>query len=165
METMETGLARYWALPLRIMIGLSFIHHGLPKVLSPVGHQQFQAMLGQLGVPAPALMAWVVGFVEFFGGIALVVGFFTWIAAALIAVDMLVALLLVHRPAGFDVVQVIGMSDRGPVFGLPGYELNLAYIAGLLALFIGGPGPLSVDERAPGETPLLAPWMHRRAHA
>jgi putative oxidoreductase len=163
---METGLSRQWALPIRIILGLSFMVHGAPKLFSAAAHQSFQGYLAQMGVPAPTLMAWVVGVVEFFGGAALVLGLFTWLAAALLIIEMLVALFMVHLPAGFEVVQIKGMSDRGPIFGQPGYELNLIYIAGLLALFLGGPGPLSVDARVRhGETPLEAPWVRRRAHA
>lgn len=161
---MEHGLARHWALPLRIILGIGFMIHGMPKVLG--GHQQFQGMLTNLGVPAPSLMAWVVGVLELFGGIALILGAFTWLVSALLAVEMVFAMVLVHLPHGFGAVNVKGMSDAGPVFGMPGYEVNLLYIAGLLALLIGGPGPLSVDARARhGETALHAPWVRRRAHA
>jgi putative oxidoreductase len=163
---METGVSRNWALPLRIILGLAFMVHGAPKLFDAAGHQGFQGMLGQLGVPAPALAAWLIGIVEFFGGAALVLGLFTWIASGLLTIEMIVAMLLVHLPHGFAAVQVKGMGERGPIFGMPGYEVNLLYIAGLLALFLGGPGPLSVDARARhGETPLHAPWVRRRAHA
>jgi putative oxidoreductase len=164
---MEATFARHWALPLRILMGISFMLHGAPKLFEAQAHQQFQGMLAQLGVPAAPLMSWVVGIVEFFGGAALVLGAFTWIAAALLVVEMIVAALLVHARAGFEVVHVVGMSDRGPVFGLPGWEYNALYIAGLLALFIGGPGPLSIDARVPrAERALRAPWWReRRAHA
>ena len=43
-------------------------------------------------------------------------------------------------------MHITGMTDAGPVFGMPGYEVNLLYIAGLLALFLRGPSHLSVDE-------------------
>jgi putative oxidoreductase len=162
---MENAFARHWALPLRIILGLSFMVHGAPKLFAAGGHQQFQGFLQQLGVPAASLAAWLIGIVEFVGGAALVLGVFTWVAAGLLVVEMIFAMLLVHLPHGFEVVQIKGMSPQGPVFGMPGYELNLVYIAGLLALFLGGPGPLSVDERAGADRPLRAPWIRRRAHA
>jgi putative oxidoreductase len=163
---MENGLSRQWALPIRIILGLAFMVHGAPKLFDAAVHHQFQGMLGQLGVPAPALMSWVVGIVEFFGGACLVLGLFTWVASGLLIFDMVGAMVLVHLPQGFDAVHVKGMSDSGPIFGMPGYEVNLVYIAGLLALFVGGPGPISIDARARrGESPLSAPWVRRRAHA
>jgi putative oxidoreductase len=162
---MEHGFERHWALPLRIVLGIAFLVHGIPK-LSAAGQHEFQGMLGQLGVPAPPLMSWVVTLVEVLGGLALIVGLLTWIAALLLGIEMLVALFKVHLAAGFNFVHVVGMSPQGPVFGLPGWEVNLLYLAGLAALFIGGPGPISVDARAgaPEHRPLLAPWF-RHAHA
>jgi putative oxidoreductase len=162
---MEHRLARHWALPLRIILGISFVISGAPKLFSGAGHQQIQGMLDQLGIPAAPLMAWVVGVVEFLGGVCLLLGMLTWLASALLTIEMIVAMVLVHLPQGFSVIHVVGMSERGPVFGLPGYQLNLLLIAGLLALFLGGPGPLSVDARAGrGDTALHAPWMRRRVH-
>lgn len=163
---MEHGFARHWALPLRIILGVSFMIHGAPKLFSGAGHQQFDGMLVHLGVPAAPLLAWLIGILEFFGGAALVVGLFTWLVSGLLTIEMVVALLLVHLPQGFGAIHVTGMSGAGPVFGLPGYEYNLLYIAGLLALLMGGPGPLSVDATAGhGETALHAPWVRRHARA
>jgi putative oxidoreductase len=164
---MDRHLERYWPIPLRVLLGISFMYHGAPKLFSAEGHAQFQGMLGQLGVPLPALMSWVVGIVEFFGGIALIVGALTWLATILLSINMLVAMFLVHLPHGFAFIQITGMTDQGPVFGMPGAEVNLLYLAGLLALFIGGPGPLSVDERLmKPESKLQVPWLrHREVHA
>lgn len=164
---MDRHLERYWPLPLRILLGIAFMVHGFPKLFSAEGHAGFQGMLGQLGVPLPALMSWVVGLVEFFGGIALILGAATWLVTALLTIDMLVAMFLVHLPHGFGFLQITGTTAQGPVFGMPGIEVNLLYIAGLLALFIGGAGPLSVDERVmTRESRLQVPWLrHREAHA
>lgn len=163
---MDRHLERHWSLPLRILLGIGFMVHGFPKLFSGEGHAQFQGMLGQLGVPLPSLMSWVVGIVEFFGGIALILGAATWLVTALLTVDMLVAMFLVHLPNGFAATQVTGMSEQGPVYGAPGIELNLLYLAGLLALFIGGAGPLSVDERLMKRERLQVPWLrHREAQA
>jgi putative oxidoreductase len=165
---MERGLHRFWPLPLRVLLGIGFMVHGAPKVFSAAGHDGFAGMLQQIGVPLPGLMAWVVGLVEFFGGIALVIGLFTVEVAVLLAIDMLVAMFKVHLAAGFSFIQIKGMTPDGtPQFGMPGIEVNLLYLAGLLALFIGGPGPVSVDERVlkPGSR-LRPPWLrHREAHA
>ena len=58
---------------------------------------------------------------------------------------MVVALFTVHLGAGFSFMNIIGMSEAGPQFGIPGFEINLLYIAGLSALLLGGAGALSVD--------------------
>jgi putative oxidoreductase len=145
--------AKYWALPLRILIGIGFMIHGFPK-LTAGGHAGFAGLLQKLGFPAPELMAWVGGIVESFGGIFLVLGLLTAEAAALLIVQMLVAMFKVHLPHGFSA-------------GDGGIEVPFLYIAGLLALFVGGPGPLSVDESVlRPESKLRPPWLrHRVAHA
>ena len=165
---MEGKLRKYWPLPLRVLLGIGFMVHGAPKLFSPGGHEGFVGMLGQIGIPLPGVMAWVVGVVEFFGGIALIVGAFTAEAAILLGVDMLVALFTVHLAAGFNFIQIVGRTAEGaPQFGMPGVEVNLLYLAALLALFIGGPGPLSVDERVlEPESKLRPPWLrHHEVHA
>jgi putative oxidoreductase len=149
---MEGTFARHWAIPLRVAAGITFMIHGAPKLFSAEGHAHFQGFLGKLGFPLPALMSWVSGIAEFFGGIALLLGILTWIASLILVFEMLVAILVVHLPSGF-------LASHG--------ELPLVLIAGLLALLIGGPGPLSIDERAaaPGSR-LRAPWWRdRHAHA
>ncbi len=142
----ERGVDRLrdtWALPLRLMLGAAFIFHGLPKV--GAGHGAFAATLQHMGVPIPAVTAWVVALVEFVGGICLLLGALVPIAAILLVIEMLVAMWMVHLPHGFEAVNIIGKGPQGPRFGMPGIEVNLLYIAGLLALFLGGAGPLSVD--------------------
>jgi putative oxidoreductase len=132
-------------LPLRLVLGFGFIYHGFPKLFSAQEHQQFTGMLQAIGIPAPELMAWVVGIVEVFGGVGLILGTFVTVAAVLLVIDMLVAIFTVHLPAGFSFMNVKGMTDAGLTFGMPGYEVNLLYIAGLLALLLGGAGKYSVD--------------------
>jgi putative oxidoreductase len=46
---------------------------------------------------------------------------------------------------GFSAVNTIGLTAAGPVFGPPGYEINLLYLGALVALTIAGPGALSVQ--------------------
>lgn len=165
---MEGKLQKYWPLSLRILLGIGFLVHGAPKLFSAAGHAGFVGMLQQIGIPAPGFMAWVVGFVEFFGGIALIIGFLTAEASVLLGIDMLVALFTVHLSQGFNFINIKGMTPEGtPQFGLPGIEVNLLYLAGLIALLIGGSGPLSVDERVlKPESKARPPWLrHREVHA
>jgi putative oxidoreductase len=138
---------RSWAsLPLRAILGGGFIYHGFPK-LSSEGHAMFQGMLEGIGVPAPGLMAWFVGSVEFIGGVALILGALTSLFAVLLIGNMIVAIVTVHLPFGFNFMNVIGMSENGLQFGMPGYETSLLYLAGLATLLLLGPTHLSVDQR------------------
>jgi putative oxidoreductase len=51
----------------------------------------------------------------------------------------------VHLPFGFNFMNIVGMGETGPQFGMPGYETPLLYLAGLLTLLLAGPSYLSVD--------------------
>jgi putative oxidoreductase len=161
---MEKSIDRYWPMPLRILLGIAFLYHGLPKL--GAGHAGFTGMLRQMGLPAPDILAWLVGLLEVVGGIALIVGAFVSIFTVLLVLEMLVAMFTVHLPHGFSFINIVGSTPQGPQFGMPGVEGNLLYIAGLLALLLGGPGPLSVDERVwKPESRLRLPWRHARGRA
>ena len=76
---------------------------------------------------------------------ALLLGAFVALVSIPLIVSMLVAMLTVQLRYGFSSVNTIGLTPSGPVFGPPGYEINLLYIAALIALALTGPGPCSVD--------------------
>lgn len=83
--------------------------------------------------------------VELLGGSAIFVGAFVEIVSVPLIVMMLVAMFTVHLKYGFSSVNTIGLTENGPQFGPPGYEINLVYIAGLLSLILGGAGACSID--------------------
>lgn len=132
------------SIPLRLMLGFGFAYHGFPKVFSGGAHDQFVGMLQGIGFPLPGLLAWVVAFVEFFGGLALIAGAFVTIVAILGIIEMLVAMFTVHLPHGFNFINMT-MTEQGPQLGMPGIEVNLLYISGFLALAIAGAGAMSID--------------------
>ncbi|MGI8470187.1 MAG: DoxX family protein [Pyrinomonadaceae bacterium] len=135
---------RTWALlPLRLIIGFGFMAHGYAKLSK--GPEEFAHILQAIGVPAPSLAAWTTTLVELFGGLAVLAGVFIPIVSIPLVIVMLVALFTVHLPYGFSTIKLMAMTANGAQFGPPGYELNLLYIAGLLALVLGGASPFSVD--------------------
>ncbi|HTP28982.1 MAG TPA: DoxX family protein [Anaeromyxobacteraceae bacterium] len=138
-------LQRWWPSPLRLFLGIAFLYHGWPKLFSAQGHLGFAANLRQMGIAWPDVLAWFVGALEVLGGLALLIGIAVSAVSTLLIVEMLVAMVKVHLPHGFAFVQVVDVTPSGPVFGLPGAEVNLLYIAALLALLLGGPGPLSFE--------------------
>lgn len=142
---MKKEWAAWGPVVLRVIVGFGFIYHGYPKLFSGAGHDGFVGMLTGLGIPAPGLMAWFVGILEFFGGLALIAGAFTALVGGLLVLEMLVAIFKAHLAAGFNFVHITGMTDAGPQFGMPGYEVPLLYAAALVALMLGGPGAWSVD--------------------
>ncbi|MDB5158375.1 MAG: DoxX family protein [Mucilaginibacter sp.] len=128
---------------LRLIIGYGFMAHGFVKLSrGPAG---FEKLLAQTGVPLPHLTSWVVPFVEFFGGLAIIAGAFTFLVAIPLICTILVAMLTIQLKFGFSSVNTIGLTPNGPKFGPPGYEINLLYIAGLVSLMLSGAGKFSID--------------------
>jgi putative oxidoreductase len=140
----DRNLSSQWVLlPLRLVIGIGFMVHGWAKLSR--GPSGFAKLLTQIGAPLPGATAWVSTIVELLGGLAIFVGAFVELVSVPLIVMMLVAMFTVHLKYGFSSINTIGLTQNGPKFGPPGYEVNLLYIAGLLALFLGGAGALSID--------------------
>ena len=112
------------ALPLRLVMGAAFVAHGYPKL----NRQALEKAKG-MGLPPMATAAGAL--TEFVGGIALLIGFLTPLAAFLIALEMVGTTFL--------------LKFRMHKNFLLGYELDISYLAGALTLFLLGAGPLSID--------------------
>ena len=124
---------------LRIITGITFMAHGYQK-LFVFGISGVQGAFTKMGAPLPTVTGPLVACLEFFGGIALVIGFLTRLVGLGLAIDMLGAIVLVHFANGF--------------FLPTGYEFVLMLLAASLTLALGGPGRLSVDEMIAGRRPL-----------
>ena len=109
------------------------------------GPEGFAKLLDQLGLPLPEATAWAVTLLEFFGGLAILIGAFATIVSIPLIITMLVAMFTVHLKYGFSSIATTGLTSEGPTFAPPGYEVNLLYIVGLLVLILSGAGALSVD--------------------
>ncbi|MBT2533518.1 DoxX family protein [Arthrobacter sp. ISL-48] len=116
---------------LRVILGFLFAAHGWQK-FSEFTIAGTQASFAKMGVPAAEVTAPAVASLELAGGIALILGILTRVVAALLALDMLGALFLVHAQAG--VFAATG-----------GFELVLLLAAAALALALTGAGRISVD--------------------
>ena len=130
-------------IPIRMILGVEFMVHGWAKWSR--GPAAFAELLKQAHVPLPLANAWLVTLLEIFGGLALLMGAFVTIVSVPLILSMLGAMFTVNIKYGFSAVNTIGLTPDGPKFGPPGYEINLLYIAGLVALILGGAGPLSID--------------------
>ncbi|MDB4916518.1 MAG: DoxX family protein [Gemmatimonadetes bacterium] len=116
---------------LRIVLGIVMTAHGYQK-LFVYGIAGVQGAFTKMGAPMPMVTGPLVAALEFFGGIALIIGFLTRLVGLGLAIDMLGAILIVHGSAGF--------------FMPAGYEFVLMLGAASLALAIAGPGAFSIDE-------------------
>jgi putative oxidoreductase len=119
------------------------MQHGYSKLAR--GPDDFINILNAIGVPAAFLAGWATIIAEIVGGILILLGALVPLAAILMGIILLVAIFTVHLPNGFSSIKLQSFDATGAHFGQPGYETDLLYIAGLIALCLGGAGPLSVD--------------------
>jgi putative oxidoreductase len=133
----------WFAIPLRLIVGYGFIEHGYAKLAR--GPELFADILHALGTPMPALLAWATILVELFGGLAVRLGVLIPLASIPMIIVLLVAIFTVHLPNGFSSIKLQSVDAMGAHFGPPGYETDLLYMAALIALVLGGSGPLALD--------------------
>ena len=131
---------------LRLAAGIVFFAHGAQKALGWFGGYGYTGTMGffthMMGIPAP--LAFLAIMAEFLGGLGLIVGFLSRIAAFGILCNMLVAVFMVHRQFGFFA------NWSGQQKG-EGIEYHLLAIAITIAIMIAGSGALSVDAALSGE--------------
>jgi putative oxidoreductase len=118
-------------LPLRIVVGLVFMMHGAQK-LFVFGLSGTADIMGKLGLPLPAVSATVVIAVELLGGLAILLGVFARGAGALLAFEMVVAIIVARFHGGF--------------FAPYGYEFELTLLGACLTFALNGPGRVSFEE-------------------
>jgi putative oxidoreductase len=130
----------------RLVLGVTFFMHGAQKMLGWFGGYGFHGTMGfftqQMGIPTP--LAFLAICAEFFGGLGLLVGLLSRIAALGIIVNMLVAIVTVHHVNGFF------MNWTGQQKG-EGFEYHLLAIALAIVVLVKGSGAISIDRVIAGE--------------
>ena len=115
---------------LRVAMGAAFVLHGWPKVQRPLDWMGAAA-------PVPGVLQALAAVAEFGGGIALILGLLTPLAALGIACTMATALGMVHVPMKHPFVAAAP--------GQPSGEPAVVYLAAALLFLLLGPGALSLD--------------------
>jgi len=126
---------------LRLVLGVVFLAHGLPKLLPVFGGSPAETatMFEASGLQPALLLVLIVGVIELFGGAAIILGVWTRFSAILLAINMGVAIWKIHLPHGF----FLNLSLE-PGVG-HGYEFAMVLLGGLVCLLLNGPGAVSID--------------------
>ncbi len=148
----SSPIARWAPIPLRLIVGYGFAEHGFAKLLR--GPENFTGLLHALGLPMPAMFAWITIVTEIAGGILMLLGALVPLISIPMAIVLIVAIVTVHWQHGFSSIKLLAITPHGGHFGEPGYETDLLYLACILALALGGAGPFAIDN-----------WIRRRIAA
>lgn len=124
-------------LVLRLSLGVMFIAHGMQKVwglFGGPGLAKFTGFIGSLGFSPAGLWAYLAAYVELVGGLCVIAGLGTRLAAGLLLVLIVVAAAKVHLANGF-------FSQTG------GFEYPMLIAAVCLALLLAGGGKFSLTNK------------------
>jgi putative oxidoreductase len=121
----------YFALLLRVVVGVSMVMHGYPKLKNPKPSVEWTKGMG-----VPAIATYLVIILEFFGGIALVIGLIVPIVAFFIALEMIgITVMKKTKMKATYLARQNGTS----------YEIDALYLLLAITLIVLGAGALSID--------------------
>ena len=129
-QHVESELARWGLVFLRVAVGLVFLAHGAQK-LFVFGVAGTADIMGKLGIPLSTLAAVVVIAAELLGGLAILLGVYARWAGVVLAIEMLVAIPVARLAGGF--------------FAPYGFEFEFTLLAACLTLAAMGSGDISLD--------------------
>jgi putative oxidoreductase len=139
-DALAANLADFVLLLGRVLLGCIFVYYGFGKLFNIAG---YAATFPPRGLPA--FLAYIAVPIEFFGGVALVLGIATRYVVLVMIAFLLVATFSSHR-----YWEIADLARRGAQIG--NFYKNLSMLGGFLVLFVCGPGRFSVDG-----------WLRRRS--
>ena len=142
-----SGAGAVALLLVRLVMGAAFVLHGWPKIQNPATWMNAMGM-----EQVPGFLQALAALAEFGGGLALIMGLLTPLAALGLICQMIGALSLVHLPQGDPFVSMQGTS----------YELPLMYLVLAILLLVLGPGRFSLDYLLVGRHPALSSIIEDR---
>lgn len=130
---MHNNLNDTGKLILRLTLGILILLHGVSKLMNGIG--PIQGMVTGMGMPA--YLAYGVFAGEVLGPLLLIIGFYARIGAALIAINMIFAIVLAHTDELTSLTQNGGWA----------LELQGMFLATAVALMLMGPGRIAINRR------------------
>lgn len=128
------SVAPYSYAIVRFIAGAILVYHGYGKLFGGNIAGVAQNVTGQMGLPAPMAWAYFLGILEFFGGIALAIGFLTRPIALLLVIEFII-ITWWHHANGYSFA-----SPKG------GFEYPLLLLVVYIAIFFRGSGRCSIDK-------------------
>lgn len=138
----------YAPIPLRLGLGVGLMIHGGIKLFVDGGHENIAHLVGQLGVPFADFMGWIVGVVEFGGGAGMLLG----------VAFKLATIANILNVGGLLVLGALAGGIPAPLPGgdpLPQFREAFLILAGVVSLFLSGPGRYALADllRRPAAAP------------
>ena len=125
---------RFWSLTLlRAFLGFLFTYHGALRLFVPTNLAGSIVYFTQVGIPFAKYLVYLFGAVEIVGGLLLLLGLFTRLAAFVVMLELVYVFFRVHLRNGFFV-------------NTNGYEFVLILIFALIFVLVNGPGHLSLGK-------------------
>ena len=137
---------------MRLVLGVIMVRHGYTKIIPSGALYTFSHTVVRMHLPV--WLGYVAAFTEFFGGMLMIVGLLTRVAAFMTAIDMAVAILKVHL--------------HGGLMGPNSFALPLALFSISVMLVFTGCGWLGLDDfvgRGGARAPRVAPLSKRRPYS
>lgn len=139
-----TGASRLAPVPLRLAVGATCIYYGYETLFGEKAFDAFIQRVTDLGLPRPEILAQVAAWGALAGGIMLILGFATRIAALLNGATIGVMLWKINLGGDVSRFADVLQNNFNPADG-SGYLTPLVLLLACLSLVLTGPGALSLD--------------------